>query len=79
VRSLLALAGVAAVATGLWRGIPVLWGIANEALGKCDYLPCVWPWTLPSLAGFGLLLIAGAILTTWALFGRSGLLRRRGN
>ena len=60
-------AGLAAVAIGLWEGVHVVQNIIYQAQGKCDYLSCTGPWTLPALAGDLVLVAAGAALVaTWA-------------
>lgn len=60
-------AGLAAVAIGLWEGAHIVIDIVYQAQGKCDYLSCTGPWTLPSLAGDLVLVAAGAALVaTWA-------------
>jgi hypothetical protein len=53
-------AGLAAVATGLWEGAQIVRDIVYQAQGKCDYLSCTGPWTLPALAGNLVLIAAGA-------------------
>lgn len=77
-RSLLALSGFVAVVPRLWGGIPLVRDIVNEAQGKCDYLPCAGPGRCLPLPAFGALVMSGAILLTWAVFRRSGLLRKHG-
>ncbi len=78
IRLLVSAAAIVAVVIGGWRVIGLLLDVMNQAQGKCDYLPCVWPWTFPSLAGFGLLAVAGTAILGWMLLGRGGLLRQRG-
>jgi hypothetical protein len=67
----LSFAGFLLIVVGLWGGVPALWGILYEVQGKCDYLPCVAPMTWPSLIGFSLLVVVGAIVVAWPIFGRS--------
>jgi hypothetical protein len=63
----LAAAGLAAVAIGLWEGAHIVRDIVYQAQGKCDYLSCTGPLTLPSLAGDIVLVAAGAApLVMWA-------------
>jgi len=60
-------AGLAAVAIGVWEGVHVVHDIVYQAQGKCDYLSCTRPWTLPTLAGELILVAAGtALVATWA-------------
>lgn len=56
--------GLAVAAIGLREGAPIIRDIVYQAQGKCDYLSCIGPWTLPSLAGDIVLLAAGAALIT---------------
>ena len=59
--SLLSVAlGLAAASVGLGEGAHIARDIVYQAQGKCDYLLCTGPWTLPSLAGAILLVAAGA-------------------
>jgi hypothetical protein len=53
-------AGLAAVAIGLWEGAHIVTDIVYQAQGKCDYLSCTGPWTLPSLTGDFVLVAAGS-------------------
>jgi hypothetical protein len=55
-------AGLAAVAIGLWEGAHIVTDIVYQAQGKCDYLSCTGPWTLPSLTGNLVLVAAGSAL-----------------
>jgi len=55
-------AGTAAVAIGLWEGAHVVIDIVNQAQGKCDYLSCTGPSTLPALMGDLVLGAAGAVV-----------------
>ena len=50
---------------GLAEAIQILRNMIAQAQGKCDWVPCVWPWTLPTLAAFVLLAASGAALVTW--------------
>jgi hypothetical protein len=60
-------AGSAAVAIGLGEGAQVVIGIVDQAQGKCDYLSCTGPSTLPALTGDLVLVAAGAVqLAAWA-------------
>jgi hypothetical protein len=59
-------AAVTGVAIGLWECAHIVSDIVYQAQGKCDYLSCTGPWTLPSLAGDLVLVTAGAVLlATW--------------
>jgi hypothetical protein len=57
---LLVVLGLAAAPVGLWECAHIAMDIVYQAQGKCDYLLCTGPWTLPSLAGALLLVAAGA-------------------
>jgi hypothetical protein len=70
-RWLLSFAGLLLIVGGLTGGVPTLLAIVYEAQGKCDYLPCVGPTTWPSLVGFSLQVVVGAILAAWSIFGRN--------
>ena len=75
---LLSAAAILAMVIGGWRVIGLMLDVMNQAQGKGDYLPCVWPWTYPSLAGFGLLAVAGTAILGWMLFDHGGPLHQRG-
>jgi hypothetical protein len=75
-RRQVAAAGLIALLVGLLGAGPLLRDILNQAQNKCDYLPCVWLWTVPTLGGFGVLAAAGAVLLAWAVFGPGGLIRK---
>lgn len=78
IRLLVSAASIVAVVIGGSRVIGLLLDLMNQAQGKCDYLPCVWPWTYPSLAGFGLLAVAGTAILGWMLFDHGGPFHQRG-
>jgi len=59
--------GVVLLTIGMAGAAPVIGNLVDQSQGKCDYLPCVWPWTLPVLAAYGALVAIGAILFTWSL------------
>ena len=59
--------GLVLLTLGLAGAAPVIRDVVYESQGKCDWAPCVWRWTLPVLAGWGLLIAVGAILLTWSL------------
>jgi hypothetical protein len=57
--------GLVLLALALAGATPLIRDLVNQSQGKCDYMPCVWPWTLPVLAGYAALIAVGAILLTW--------------
>ena len=59
--------GLLAIVVGLTDTAIVARDIINESQGKCDYLPCVWPWTYPLLSAFVALAVAGGVLVATAL------------
>jgi hypothetical protein len=59
--------GLAALGIGLAGAAPLVRDLINESQGKCDYVPCVWTWTLPALTAYGALMAAGAVLLSRAL------------
>lgn len=65
-----------AAVVGVWGVARLARYIASQMEGKCDYMPCVGPWTLPLLSGFALLLVVGVLTLAWLLYGKGGLLRR---
>lgn len=69
-RASLAGTGLVATAIGIRQAVSLLGDIINESQGKCDYVPCVWPWTYPSLAAFLLLALRGVSLVAWTSFSR---------
>jgi hypothetical protein len=66
-RGLVTALGLILLTLGLLGAAPIVRDVVNESEGKCDYMPCVWPWTFPDLAGWGALAAVGAILLTWSL------------
>jgi hypothetical protein len=60
-------AGLAGVGVGLWEGSRLVRDLVYQAQGKCDYLSCTTPSTLPFLAGAVVLVITGAVLVAWSV------------
>ena len=61
------LLGLILLTIGMAGAAPVIGDIVSESQGKCDYVSCVGPWTLPVLAAYGAFVVIGAILFTWSL------------
>ena len=62
-------AGIAAIVIGLWDGSRTVRDFVYQVQGKCDYLSCTGPWTLPALVGNLVLTAAGTAVLARCVYG----------